>query len=426
MAERNSNTLNNGFRRILYDSMILSQSLRAIIECEGFPRPAPGQIMGDVEAQHMNALIQMRSLNDFLIDRDHNREDTMVISNFPGCTAQPSRLPEREDAHGRFAHTYVAHKSWDAVTKDEAAGAAQMGKPDVIRIGMELLGGFEDFWARCRSNGIGNEFQSYAAAYERIYRQNKDYLDSTTRLTGDAVLRAYVNPLNIAWLEEQLPENVSHEPGDVALALLGDMIADRSTSLECLRKRYGEVSALADQPQIVPGHPSLMNHVIRPLVEAKQCYVLAMPVACIAQAGLVGEMVALWRFRMVEPKIDKRALDTTVQKLVFGREFDKLGQDQRVKVLQVVDNVEQEVVDAFTQLRSIRRRYMHFMMEEETDKDADARQALKYANQLVIKTLNASYRDGRLVLPPKVMRYIRDIILPPERPKAEDQEATHQ
>jgi hypothetical protein len=68
------------------------------------------------------------------------------------------------------------------------------------------------------------------------------------------------------------------------------------------------------------------------LLEAKQCYILRMPVACIAQAGLVGEMVALWRFRMLQPTIDGRPSSEDLQKLILGREFDKLGQEERVRV----------------------------------------------------------------------------------------------
>ncbi|NQT36187.1 MAG: hypothetical protein HQ581_01780 [Planctomycetes bacterium] len=172
MAERSNEELDNGFRRILYDAMVLSQSLRAILDCEGYPKPAPDQISGDVEAHHMHALIQMRSMNDFFVGKEHGRDDTMVITDFPGCSLQQDRLPAAEEELWRFAHTYVAHKSWEAVAKKGSVGAAQMSKPEVIRIGMELLAGFEGFWGTCRKSGIGESLQEYAAAYERIYREN--------------------------------------------------------------------------------------------------------------------------------------------------------------------------------------------------------------------------------------------------------------
>lgn len=227
---------------------------------------------------------------------------------------------------------------------------------------------------------------------------------------ADADLLVYMRPLSITALEASLPVNVSHSPGDVALMFLGDLVQNRTDALATLRQRYSQVSNQSSEPHIVPLHDAIMRHVIRPLREAKQCYVFGMPVACIAQAGLVGEMVALWRFRMLEPQLDSRPLDEALQKLVFGREFDKLGQEERVRVLRAIDQMDDDTVQAFGELRSLRRQYLHFMVGEQKDIDADARRALGYANTLVVKTLSVTYQDGKLVLPPKVLRYIKDII----------------
>jgi hypothetical protein len=226
----------------------------------------------------------------------------------------------------------------------------------------------------------------------------------------DAYIPVHLSPLAIRALEASLPAKVSDAPGDVALMLLGDLIQNPSDTLATLRQRYTQVSNQSSELHIVPLHDAIMHHVVRPLKEAKQCYVLGMPVACIAQAGLVGEMVALWRFRMLQPQIDGRALDEALQKLVFGREFNKLGQEERIRVLRAIDQIEDETVQAFGELRSLRRQYLHFMVDEQKDIDADARRALGYANTLVVKTLSVSDQDGKLVLPPKVLRYIQDIV----------------
>jgi hypothetical protein len=69
------------------------------------------------------------------------------------------------------------------------------------------------------------------------------------------------------------------------------------------------------------------------------------------------------------------------------------------------------------ELRSLRRRYLHFMVNAESNADDDARKALAYADLLVVKTLNVSYDQGRLVLPARVSQYIKDIVaLEPEPP----------
>jgi hypothetical protein len=229
-------------------------------------------------------------------------------------------------------------------------------------------------------------------------------------MSQDRALPAFVRPLGITALAEPLPSNVSHEPGDVALTLLGDMLDDRTSPIDTARRRYKEVTDEATEPGIVPLHDGIMRHVIRPLKEAKQCYVPGMPVACIAQAGLVGEMVALWRFRMLEPKLDGRGLDEEIQKLLMGREFDKQGQEERIRVLRALDTLDEHTIQAFAQLRGIRRQYMHFMIDSQRNVDRDAREAIKLACTLVVKTLAVTIHNGHVVLPPKVMRYVQDIV----------------
>ena len=161
---------------MLYDAMILSSSLRVVRECSGYPKPKAAQIDGTVEAHHMNALIQIRSLNDFLTNVSHRRSDTMIISQFPGCSQQPTRLPTPPAPHHRTAHTFVAHKSWDAVAKDGSVGAGQMHKRDLVRIGIDLLDGFETFWAECRKNRIGVRLNAYGKTYKRVYEDNVRFL----------------------------------------------------------------------------------------------------------------------------------------------------------------------------------------------------------------------------------------------------------
>lgn len=244
------------------------------------------------------------------------------------------------------------------------------------------------------------------------------------RPMNDADLPVYVDPLAITVLKEPLPVNVSKQPGDVALMLLGEVLGDQGDPLAAMRKRCADLSDQSQEPHIVPLHDTIIWHIVRPLREAKQCYVLGMPVASIAQSGLVGEMVALWRFRMLHPQLDGRPLNEELQKLLFGREFDKLGQEERVRVLRALDQIEDETIQAFGELRFIRKQYLHFMVEEQKDVDADARRAMRCANTLVVNTLSASAPDGKIVLPARVIRYIQDIVSIPTNIQVETSDIT--
>jgi hypothetical protein len=229
-------------------------------------------------------------------------------------------------------------------------------------------------------------------------------------MSGVIRLPVYVRPVGISVLNEPMPANVSREAGDVALRLLGHMIGDRNDPLAAARLRYQEVMQQVSNLPVAPMHDLIMRHVINPLNEAIQCYVLGMPVACIAQAGLVGEMVALWRFRMLEPRLDGRSLDKELQRLIMGREFDRLGQEARVRVLKAVDSLDNEMLHAFGQLRDLRNKYLHYMVDGQRDLSKDARDAIRHASTLVVKTLNVTVSNGKLVFPPRVMRFIEGIL----------------
>lgn len=220
----------------------------------------------------------------------------------------------------------------------------------------------------------------------------------------------FVRPLAIPIIDDLLAGSRQSSAEGVALELLAGFVGDRGDPIEVVRGRYRQVTDEEKEPIVVPRHESLMRHILRPLLEAKQCYILRMPVACIAQAGLVGEMVALWRFRMLQSTIDGRAFTEELQKLILGREFDKLGQEERVRVLRGLEEIEPDVVTAFGELRALRRKYLHFMVDPSVDVDADARRALQYAALLVVRTLGVTFAEGKLVLPERVARYIAEIV----------------
>src|SRR5438132_946008 len=110
MSARN---VSDGFRRILYDAMVLSASLRAVRECKYYRKGRASDVDGYVEAHHTNALLQIRSMIDFLSCHGRLEQDTMTVVQFFGCTKQTISFPER-----KAANKYAAHKSWDAVAKN--------------------------------------------------------------------------------------------------------------------------------------------------------------------------------------------------------------------------------------------------------------------------------------------------------------------
>src|SRR5688572_1633614 len=114
---------------------------------------------GQVEAHQANALIQIRSMIDLLNCGGQLQQDSMTAVQFFGCAQQSLDFPER-----RASNKYAAHKSWDAVAKDAAAGARQLRKPELVALGMKVLDGFHAFWKECETH-FKISWNEYAKRY---------------------------------------------------------------------------------------------------------------------------------------------------------------------------------------------------------------------------------------------------------------------
>jgi len=145
---------------------VLSASLRIIRECKYYRHWKASDIDGYVEAHQTNALIQIRSMIDFLSCQGRIEHDTMTVVQFFGCTKQAISFPER-----KASNKYAAHKSWDAVAKKAAAGARQLTKPEIVALGIRVLGGFYKFWKDCEKH-FAISFNDYAERYKAILEEN--------------------------------------------------------------------------------------------------------------------------------------------------------------------------------------------------------------------------------------------------------------
>ena len=239
--------------------------------------------------------------------------------------------------------------------------------------------------------------------------------------TSDSTMPVFIRPLVIREFEpdydptktdyvgfDDLFENVKSGSKIMAPFLL--KVFKGKAPISIMRKRYRVISNEDYEPIIIPDHPKLKEHIIPPLWEAKLCYVMNMPIACIAQSGLVGEMVALWRFQMIlmsgeQPLTEER------QKLLFGRRFEELSQHRRIEVLKAYGDLNDNLSKHFDELRKIRNRYLH-SMKSVSEADKDAQKAYKHACILVKRTLNITFKDRKMVLPGSVLRFIEAIVDP--------------
>ncbi len=152
----------------------------------------------------------------------------------------------------------------------------------------------------------------------------------------------------------------------------------------------------------------IFEKLVWPLRHAKNSYTLGNYVGCIALCGMVGEMVAMLLWDISKVTLQGQSMTTILQRVMFGRTFEKLGQDRRVAVLHGLKLVYDAAKSGFDSLRAIRSKYLHLFSQSHTQVAQDARRAYENALQVVAIVLGQTLADGGVVLRPDLEAYLFD------------------
>jgi hypothetical protein len=173
-----------------------------------------------------------------------------------------------------------------------------------------------------------------------------------------------------------------------------------------LLARYRELSALGDEIAVVPMEPTIIEKLIWPLRQAQSNYVLGNYLGCVALCGVIGEMVALLLWEISKDSLNGTQLDEQDRRLLDDDEFEKLGQTERVAVLHRLKLIDDSTKAAFNEVRGIRRKYLHFLTQSQTQLPSDARQAYRCAAQTVRVVLGVTYDAGAIVFRADLLAFL--------------------
>lgn len=216
---------------------------------------------------------------------------------------------------------------------------------------------------------------------------------------------AYPHPLVLLKLEE------SKHPDDnkISLEEFIEFLCTPGTDsdLSSLISRYREISTESKQLSVAPAEPNILEKLVWPLRHAKASYIVGNYLGTISLCGMVAEMTAILIFEIADISINEKPLDSKTQEKIFGRTFENLGQDQRVKVLHaMVQGIDDEVKSWFDLIRSKRKRYLHLFSQEHTQIARDAREVFNTAVKIVVHAIGLNAKDGVILLNPKFIKYL--------------------
>lgn len=221
----------------------------------------------------------------------------------------------------------------------------------------------------------------------------------------DKLIEVFLNPLQFLEIDEPWASLQKEEP---SLEAVLDFICipDIGSDLKSLIKRYREISVEKTRLFAAPHEQRILDKLVWPLRNAKAAYMCGNYLGTIALCGMVAEMVAMLLFEITQFRLNNRPMSEKDQVSVFGRKFEKLGQDRRVNILAAYAVIDKNLEDAFERIRTTRNRYLHLWSQDHEQLPLDAIKSFEAAVLLVVSAIGQNIKDGKLVMNPALVSYL--------------------
>ncbi len=171
-------------------------------------------------------------------------------------------------------------------------------------------------------------------------------------------------------------------------------------------ERYVEVSGKEAYTAIFPHTDKLFERFILPFKSAKRMYCFGEYLASIELSAHLGEMLALLIWEISPISVNGKNIDIAMEKAIWGKEFEKFGQDQRINLLQAFGAVSEIDARLLDHLRATRRKYFHFWSTPVDRMRDDALDCFLKVSALVNSVLKIEYENGSVKLNPLLEAYL--------------------
>ena len=170
-----------------------------------------------------------------------------------------------------------------------------------------------------------------------------------------------------------------------------------------MASRYREIASEPVRLFVAPAERRILDKLVWPLRHAKASYMVGNYLAVIALAG----MVAILRWDIAEVSMNGQPMTSKIQKAMFGnRAFERLGQEQSIKVLEACGLIDGAAKERFETIRKIRRGYLHLWSQDHHSLPGDAVKSYHAAVALVATIIGQDFSDGKIVISQELVKYL--------------------
>lgn len=127
----------------------------------------------------------------------------------------------------------------------------------------------------------------------------------------------------------------------------------------------------------------------------------------ISMCGFVAEMITVFLYETSNITINQEKV-SKVEKKLFGRDFEKLGQERRLDILRSFSVIDEKTYEKFNDVRLSRNKYLHRFSEEHQQIAPDASEMFHKTLELFLFVFGQKIIDGKVHYGPNVVRYLKE------------------
>ncbi len=239
-----------------------------------------------------------------------------------------------------------------------------------------------------------------------------------TESETEALLSAYVNPLLFDFEESSGGENQ-----DVANKLLRFLlVGNPSEELpSIINKRKTRLAPVAQKLYALPADQRISDKLIAPLRQAYAAFLVGNFLGTLALCGMIGEMAAIFLFDVMGFQINGRVMTQDDQAGLFGDQFERLGQERRIRILRTYGVIKEDAAADLEKIRKIRNNYLHYWNKDRQALENDAFQVLVATIETILRLFPQTFEKGRMRLSRHIIKYLeREQALVPKNAVKQD------
>lgn len=234
---------------------------------------------------------------------------------------------------------------------------------------------------------------------------------------GDAIT-VQINFFGPFIKKEDIPKIMEADNSDNLIDLQRDLfkwffdLPFSALSREIL-ERYAEATTEESYTPIVPHTKEIFERLLKPLKSAKKNYCLGEYPATIALCGVVGEMLAILLWKINDVRLKGQPIAEKDEVGLFGKPFEKLNQDQRLKILKTFSHIDENQYNNFDLIRKSRRPYLHLWTADLKDEKKEALDIFKKTFQLFKEITGIGLADaGSVKVNPLLLKLFEKQVQP--------------